>query len=268
MHWYCRMKKLNFYSDFDEHENDEYKVSFNAISVKGERHQKNNEYNQDYFRCNVKNNIKYAIVADGLGSAKQSHIGSQKAVELLENMIQENLNNDVILSETEITDFNKRLIEKWEASFPDQMREYDTTLLYLIIFTHGVLVGSIGDGLILYSMENEVVYIKEGKNSFSNQTYSLSSHQALDYFTSIYQPIMFKEKLPIVFILATDGVSDDLKPDMIQELPAYLYEELKGNGVVKMQNIIGSWLLNWETQHHSDDRTFCILTMWKGGEQE
>jgi serine/threonine protein phosphatase PrpC len=268
MHWYCRMKKLNFYSDFDEHENDEYNVSFNAISVKGERHQKNNECNQDYFRCNVKNNIKYAIVADGLGSAKQSHIGSEKAVELLENMIQETLNNDVILSETEITEFNKRLIEKWKVSFPDQMRDYDTTLLYLIIFKHGVLVGSIGDGLILYSMKNEVVYIKEGKNSFSNQTYSLASHQALDYFTSIYQPITFKEKLPIVFILATDGVSDDLKPEMVQELPAYLYEEFRGNGVVKMQNIIGSWILNWETQHHSDDRTFCILTMWKAGEQE
>ena len=88
------MKKLSFCADFDEYVHDEYRVTFNAISVRGERHQRNNEYNQDYFKCNVKNQIKYVIVADGLGSAKHSHIGSQKAVDLLEQMINENLSDE------------------------------------------------------------------------------------------------------------------------------------------------------------------------------
>ena len=35
-----------------------------------------------------------------------------------------------------------------------------------------------------------------------------------------------------------------------------------------MQRVIGDWIINWETQNHSDDRTFCLLIIWKGGEKE
>jgi serine/threonine protein phosphatase PrpC len=268
MNWYCEMNNRNFRSDFDVYVNDGYQVAYNAISVRGERHNRNNEMNQDYFKCNVKSKIKYVIVADGLGSAKHSHIGSEKAVELLEQMIIENLSNEASLTEREINAFNSRFLENWKMSFPNNSRDYDTTLLYLIIFKHGVLVGSIGDGLILYAMKEEVVYIKEEKNSFSNQTYSLASNNALDHFKSTYTPIKFTNELPMVFILTTDGVSDDLKPNLLNSLPAYLYEELRGKGVAGMQKVIEEWVINWETQNHSDDRTFCLLTMWRAGEIE
>jgi serine/threonine protein phosphatase PrpC len=262
------MKKVNFRSVFDEYISDEYKFTLNAISVIGESHKKNNEFNQDYFKCNIKSQIKYVIVADGLGSSKHSHSGSEKAVELLEQMINENLNNENIFLETDINEFNRRLLEKWRASFPNNPKDYDTTLLYLILFKHGVLVGSIGDGLILYSMKNEVVYIKEDKNAFSNQTYSLASINALDYFKATYTHMKIIDELPIIFILATDGVSDDLKPNMLKHLPAYLYVELKEKGVIGMQKLLTDWIVDWETQNHLDDRTFCILTIWKAGEEE
>ncbi|WP_379969614.1 PP2C family serine/threonine-protein phosphatase [Ectobacillus sp. sgz5001026] len=257
------MIKQTFLSDFGEYESDGYKVTFNAISVKGVRHQRNNEYNQDYFRCNVKNQIKYIILADGLGSAKHSHIGSQKAVDLLEQMINEHFCSEDTLLEKEINAFNSRFLENWRRIFPNNFREYDTTLLYLIIFKHGVLLGRIGDGLILYSVKNEAVQINEERNSFSNQTYSLASNNALDYFKSKYTPINFMQEVPIVFILTSDGVSDDLKHDMLKKLPAYLYDELREKGVIEMQRVIEDWIINWKTKNHSDDRTFCILTMWK-----
>lgn len=262
------MDKQIFRADFDESINVNYKITFNAISVKGERHRRNNENNQDFFICNLDNELKYAIVADGLGSAKHSHIGSKKAADLLEKMINENFNAEADLSEIEVYEFNSKFLEKWKMSFHDDFRDFDTTLLYLIIFTHGILVGSIGDGLILYSMNNDIVYIKEKKNFFSNQTYSLASDHAIDFFDSSYTSVHFKNHLPLIFILATDGVSDDLKPELLNQLPVFLYEELREKGVIGMQEVIEDWINNWETQNHSDDRTFCLLAIWKGGENE
>ncbi|MDQ0257847.1 serine/threonine protein phosphatase PrpC [Evansella vedderi] len=262
------MKKLNFRSDFAEYVDEDFTTfTFNAISVRGERHQKDNEHNQDYFKCSVKSDLKYAIVADGLGSAKHSHIGSEKAVEILEEMIKASFHPLAPVSEIDIYEFNSKLLEKWKGCFLNETREYDTTLLYVIIFSHGVLTGSIGDGLILWSMKNEVVHIKEEKNSFSNQTYSLASNQALDYFKFDYTPVNFEDELPIVFILTTDGVSDDLKPDVLKQLPAYLNKELEDKGVKGMQKVLGDWIINWETENHSDDRTFCLLTIGKAGEK-
>lgn len=268
MHWSCEMKKKIFRADFDENINDQYRITFNAISVKGERHQRNNENNQDFFICNIENQLKYAIVADGLGSAKHSHIGSQKAADLLEKMIKENFQPEEDLSEIDVYEFNSKFLETWKMSFHDDFRDFDTTLLYLIIFTHGILVGSIGDGLILYSIQNNIVYIKEKKNFFSNQTYSLASDHAIEFFDSSYTAVQFNSQMPMVFILATDGVSDDLKPEMLNQLPTFLYDELREKGLIGVQEVIENWVINWETQNHFDDRTFCLLVMWKGGENE
>jgi serine/threonine protein phosphatase PrpC len=268
MNWLNKMKKKLFYADFDEAANKDYRITFNAISVRGERHKRNDEYNQDFFTCNIKNQIKYVIVADGLGSANQSHIGSKQAVELMEQLIIESIMEEDNLSELDMEALNREFYERWKSSFSDYLREYDTTLQYLLILKQGILVGGIGDGLTLYAMKNEVVYKKEEKNNFSNQTYSLASDHALDYFNVFYTPITFADELPIVFIIATDGVSDDLKPDMLDQLPVHLYQELKEKGVIGLQQEIGDWILNWQTKNHSDDRTFCVLTMWKAGEEE
>ncbi|MBD7970423.1 protein phosphatase 2C domain-containing protein [Paenibacillus gallinarum] len=259
-----KMKNKIFRADFDENIEDTCKITFNAISVKGERHQRNNENNQDFFKCNIENKLKYAIVTDGLGSAKYSHIGSQKATELLEKMINEKFHAEENLSEIDVYEFNSEFLETWRMSFHGDFRDFDTTLLYIIIFTHGILVGSIGDGLILYSMQNEIVYIKEKKNFFSNQTYSLASEHAIDFFDSSYTTAQFNSQLPMIFILATDGVSDDLEPEMVNQLPTFLYGELQEKGLIGMQEVIEDWIINWETENHSDDRTFCLLAIWKG----
>jgi serine/threonine protein phosphatase PrpC len=255
------MKKLNFRSNFDEYIHDDYTFTYNAISVSGERHQRNNEANQDFFTCNIRNEVKYAIVSDGLGSAIHSDKGAEKAVTWLEQMILENFTNKTNVSEVEMNLFHSEFLEAWKKSFPNTYRDYDTTLLYVIIFNHGVLAGSVGDGLILSFINNEAAYLKENRDSFSNQTYSLASNHAINNFRSIYKPINFTDDLPGIFILATDGVSDDLKPEMVEQLPVYLYGELTDKGVIHMQKVIGDWIINWQTSNHTDDRTFCILSI-------
>lgn len=262
------MIKMNFRSNFDEYVHGNYTFTYNAISVKGERHQKNNEVNQDFFTCNIRNEIKYAIVADGLGSAAYSDKGAEKAVTLLEQMILDHFTNETIVSEMEMNLFHYEFLEAWKQYFPNTYRDHDTTLLYVIIFNHGVVAGSVGDGLILSLVDNQVDYLKENRDSFSNQTFSLASNHAINNFRSIYKPIDFEDDLPCIFILATDGVSDDLKPEMVEQLPVYLFEELTDKGVKEMQKVIGDWIINWQTSNHTDDRTFCMLSIGRGGEKQ
>ena len=127
------MDKMDLSSDFGECENGDYTVSFNAISVRGERHKRNAEHNQDCFLIGIKNQIKYAIIADGLGSCGNSHIGSKKGTELFEKMVNEHLKYDNVLSEDDVRRFNQRFIENWKNLFQEGGENYDTTLLYVVV---------------------------------------------------------------------------------------------------------------------------------------
>lgn len=262
------MTKLNFRSNFDEYMNDEYLFTYNAISVRGERHQRINQENQDFFTCNIRKEVKYLIVADGVGSALHSQKGAEKAVTLLEQMIVESLHNLSNVSESVMNTFYSKFRDNWKKCFPKTYYDYDTTLRFVLIFKHGVFLGSIGDGMVISSTGKSVVYLKEERDSFSNQTYSLASDHAENQFKSKYIPFDTMNDLPIVVILMTDGVADDLKSDRLKQLPIYLYQEIKVKGVIRMQKEISDWIINWKTNNHSDDRTFCMFTMSKGDSKD
>ena len=261
------MTKL-FRANFDLLVNQSTTITYNAISVTGERHRRNNDRNQDFYACNIRGGVTYAIVADGLGSATYSHIGAEKAVTLLEQMISEHFRDESAISESEMAIFHASFLEAWKKHFPNNHHEYDTTLLYVVILSNGAMAGSIGDGLILSAINKEVSIITDTRNSFSNQTVSLASEFAIQHFKSIFKPFNAQDDSSIVFLLMTDGISDDLKAEMMEQLPVYLLHELEEEGVITLQKKIGDWVLNWQTDSHSDDRTFCMLTVRKGGETE
>ncbi len=62
-----------------------------------------------------------------------------------------------------------------------------------------------------------------------------------------------------VLLLATDGVSDDLEPDRLGDLAAWVVTDL---GLLQRPaRALAHELRNWPVPHHQDDKT--LLVMWK-----
>jgi hypothetical protein len=61
-----------------------------------------------------------------------------------------------------------------------------------------------------------------------------------------------------VLLLATDGVSEDLEPDRIGDLAAWVVDELAC--LAQPGRALAHELRNWPVPHHQDDKT--LLALW------
>lgn len=253
---------LDYAADFDRLENGSKVIVLNAVSVKGTRNKRENNKNQDAFVCKVVEEVVYVAVADGLGSCKHSEKGSRLAISCLEDWIINDLKNYSSPSEEMITILNRKLIDRWRMKITEgHYKDYDTTLLYTIFFNDCLIVGGIGDGMILCHMDEGVKEFSWDKHEFSNRTFSLSAHNAIDHMRGELVELS-DSCYPITLIMATDGVAEDLNPDMKNALPSYLYRKLKETDVITVQDEIEQWVVNWKTNNHTDDRTFCMVNIY------
>lgn len=239
-----------------------YKIFIGGLSEKGVDKQKN----QDAFRIGVdKNNeLAYIIVADGLGSCKYSAQGSSRIAEIVESWVLNKLPGYAYLTDNVANILAKRMVEEWNASYEmDVIYDYDTTVHLAVFYRGSILVGGIGDGMILVDYDDLVCkdFINDG-NLFSNVTNSmcsLSVNELLGF--EIISVDSYKEHASI--IISTDGIADDLIPEKKLTLPGYFRETIDKNGVDNLQSELQDWIWNWETESHSDDKTLCYLAIEK-----
>lgn len=253
------MEKENVTAQWDEKVREYTTTAVHGISIRGMLHQRLEEPNQDAFRFKLGDKLSYLIVADGLGSCKHSHVGAQAAVDLFAQWIEEQSFFQSSLAQSFQASSYMELIQRWQERIGHfSTKDYDTTLHYAVLLPHALYIGGIGDGLAVYQLNKEVVVVTVRQDGFSNITKSLAMKQAVEHITTICIPIDSQVK-DLSVILTTDGVADDLMPEMLKELPSYLHNEWQQQGAEQLQYMLTEWLQNWETSHHSDDRTFCLL---------
>ena len=249
-------------ADFDRLEIGKKIIEVNAVSVLGTRNKVENNKNQDAFLCKATENVVYLAVADGLGSCKYSEKGSKLAIECLEDWVKSDLQNYSSPSEEMVMILNSKLIDRWKMKIPEgHYRDYDTTLLYAILLHDYLIVGGIGDGMILCHFNNSIKEFSWEKNEFSNRTVSLSANNAKHCIRGELIKLT-DSSYPLTLIIATDGVAEDLDPDLKNSLPDYLYRKLRETDVITVQDEIEKWVANWKTQNHTDDRTFCMVNIY------
>lgn len=166
--------------------------------------------------CQDANNIKnlsngwvVAAIADGVGSAVHSEIGSKIAVEISINFIEQHIKNvqwnEQVLEALITLSFNEVLLKIQEQSKKDNypIEDYDTTLSLIIYNGKYVIYGHCGDGGI-------IVLPKYGDYIL------LSTIQKGEEFNEVY-PLRNKEwnfghtnEEVVSVLLATDGVFDGL----------------------------------------------------------
>lgn len=233
-------------------------VSVGGLSEKGV----SKPFNQDAFRVGVseKYGLAYIITADGLGSCKHSDQGAYTIVTIIERWISTNIPEYSALNDFVVKGLIRGLLLEWKSSYEaEEIFDYDTTVHVAVYYRGRILIGGIGDGMVLIKMNDQICKDTVNKDSmFSNVTESICSVNAHELLKFEIYTVEDIDSTAIV-IISTDGISDDLIPEKKLTLPGYFEETLKREGITALQDELTDWIMNWETEGHSDDKTLCYM---------
>lgn len=181
------------------------------------------------------------VVADGLGSAARGREAAQAAVHLVLGPLRRALRAG--LSPVHAPAFIHWL---WRES-PGDDAELKTTLLFAVRTPYYTVVGRVVDGLVLCPQRPDL--LPSGRGSFGNSTDALPNQ------------LVSVAVVPndCTLLLASDGVSDDLKPGSEDALCSKLSELLATRGTADTTEQLSAWLTNWITPNSHDDRSLALL---------
>lgn len=247
-------------------------LGFYNISLQGSSHKAAGKACQDYSNIiKLENGWIVSAIADGLGSAQHSDIGSSNAVQSVISYLQNHLptewNVEVICDVLkEAYDSAKKSIEAISQSSEISIREYDTTLTTAIYNGHQVVYAHVGDGGIVQLLAN-------------GQFLQLTAAQKGDEFNSV-EPLR-NEKAWVfgasgenvcAFAMFTDGVYDVVCPWLLasEEQKIYvnyvrLYMDMNVIKATSEEDFImlkenaESFLLSEYNSNITDDKTVAVV---------
>lgn len=224
------------------------------VSLIGPKHQRAKIPNQD---SATSVHLKYCdiiIVADGLGSCKLSHIGSQticrsviKVCKLLEGSI-ENINPLYFL----------RMVHTlWLMLLQEQpIKECGTTCLICIKTKAKVYVFTLGDGMVAtLDSQYNVHFLMPNVRDFGNMTNALNS----EFNQSDWSIFEFLEKDILMVMMCTDGIADDIHIDKQELWVKDFYEHYHLCESKYIANDIRKWLKKWSVKNHHDDKSISCM---------
>ena len=169
-----------------------------GASAQGTSHLQDNIPCQDaHIAAQLKNGMAIIAYADGAGSARRSHEGSQSAVKELLKSLQNQLEDQPIPGDIDwhmtVLEAYKdacRGIEKLAAEAREHPREFATTLGCGVLWDRGLVTGNLGDGMIVAQKPGEPLFIASApqRGEYANQTWFLTSFNDLQHLQVHYYP--------------------------------------------------------------------------------
>ena len=194
------------------------------------------------------------VVADGVGSATHSEFGAKKAVDAVQKAVLEwrklEKNDTKVL--IQLIHFYWNLLIG-DSNF--EKKECSTTCLFTYINKENntILLGQLGDGLVLLKTKGEAVFLKSTDDY--NFTKSLGSSKSYNDW-NIKQTDFDSEDFNL--IITTDGISEDLVENKEVEFAEKLVVSMLKIKRNKRNGYLYQLLKNWPTKYHTDDKTICI----------
>jgi hypothetical protein len=223
------------------------KTNIIKASVKGILHIKNKIKNQDYAKVKSYKQSIIAVVCDGLGSHKFSHIGSKQACHTVIDVMKKYYNTNIMNNIDRIlNDIHKRWLDRLKKYNP---KESGTTCLFTYIVKDQLLVCQLGDGAIF--VDNEKAFQKD-KRLYANETHSLTKTNSIDKWNWK----MYNTASSVM--LCTDGVSEDLKLNKIKVFNEWLFNlshRFNKNYMMKKE------LKNWPNKANGDDKSIIYISI-------
>ncbi|WP_104712959.1 PP2C family serine/threonine-protein phosphatase [Helicobacter cetorum] len=230
-------------------------IDFSGSCIGGYHVQKNMP-NQDSFLTEHHSGISLAVVCDGLGSKKFSHIGSSALTKAVKKAVIEKIESvdfdDLALLEKQILKFYLEGIKPYE--FEDCL----STLLIAIVLKNQIIIGRVGDGMImLLGKQNQI--LEESKIGEKNKTIPFG-------YGSITWSIYKTQDVESIF-LCSDGISEELENNQKIGFVQALMQEYQDKSKQEAEQDINQWLKDYPPptpnnkygNKYSDDKTFVLL---------
>lgn len=200
-------------------------LGYYKMSTIGTAHQaKENGVCQDASDVTVLNNgWIVAAIADGLGSAKKSEIGSRTAVKTVLSFVSDNYPDkwhEESLMSLLRTAYHKALktIKTLAEENQDELCDYDTTLTTVIYNGTNVVYGHVGDGgiIVLSSYGEYTVLTKAQKGEAFNETNPLRAGPEYWFFGVAKEDVCS-------LVMMTDGIFDVAYPWLLKNTDQPIY---------------------------------------------
>jgi hypothetical protein len=222
-------------------------------SIKGPAHVDEGLPNQDSILLRGHRGGWIAAVCDGLGSCKHSHIGSSAACEALRYVL-----STASASASSAAFVSEGLHQQWLRKIrPHPVKEVATTCLWGAVDDEGRLrTGQIGDGLVLYRSAGRLFRLTPERVGYGNQTLALWDDHKQQHWTHDEQVL---SQPGDGILLMTDGVSEDLIPDMLPGFFDAVYQNIARRGRRSGRKWLNNELKNWSTPMHGDDKSIVAI---------
>ena len=245
-----------------------YDVDLAAVTLIGQKHRQRGVPCEDASLAVSRNCVYCVVVADGAGSKQYTHarFGSQGAVEAISKLLTEhfdalyNENREAAVRSTIIAALHIKFAALIEEHKLDSIERLSCTLLFCAIKDRRMLVGHIGDGLIVKITSSGVSPLTMPQNGANaSSTYFVTAAHAADYLR------LLKTTIDDVHAIAlmTDGVQDsvyDENSGLVKPVVARMAETLSAGrqkGEAEIRNIIEKYVV--ESSNNSDDASFGAL---------
>lgn len=232
--------------------------SYAGASVRGPGHAGLQLPNQDAWLVRINGKEMCAVVSDGLGSKPFSDFGAQMACKAAAHAVAVWRRN----REAPHQSLLRILHSVWSAWIAPR-KESDCAATCLFVHSDGerTVLAQLGDGMVAYGSPEkgfEVFPIPE--RDFSSETTGLGVCLDLKEWR-----IASTEHVECDFsiLLASDGVSEDLLPDRLNEFIGFCSDRYLGESSRRRAGLLAQDLRNWPTPGHADDKTL-VLLKWVG----
>jgi len=227
-------------------------ISYIQASVPGVK--PDNLPNQDYIQVFENNTIFIGSVSDGLGSSLNSNDGARLACEcVIEILKNEN-------SEVDFNTLSDKITKQWLHLVEQDnglIKDYRTTNSFVSVFKKEkiILVGQLGDVMISLRIDGLFRHFETTQKEFSNETDCLGSGKNERYKIAKYE---FGHSFD--FLIATDGISDEIEPLKLEAFQNYLKDKFQDISVENRNIELQSEIENIMKDKNNDDKS--LLYTW------
>lgn len=149
-----------------------------------------------------------------------------------------------------------QLDENGEQNLQQIYSQYGTTLLGLMLTEKFVFAFQIGDGDIVFTSADGVEPVIKGDKILGVETHSLSKANAWKKAITAVRRVDFREKLPSMFLMSTDGFANSYKnEEEFAKTCMEYFEMVNQYGAKTVEENLKKWLSETSTMGSGDDIT-------------
>ena len=219
-----------------------------VYSKTGSGHFSRGEENQD--RClygRIGKNTFYLALADGVSSAPYAAEGAEAAVQTIK-IVSEDISAGKMAVDN-LKDLQTTIVRTWKNCFSTGWNDYAATLNLVIFHNNRVLVGRIGDGLIVSETDGACCVSATDEEFYSTETAALGEVVSRKDF----EICLYPAEEAFCAYMVSDGIGKEIAESSRKELNRYLLQ-LSQTSEKQMEQEVVSWV-NGLDRKNGDDKT-------------